>query len=81
MYEEQLHRLQRKLFVLHYISVQDESCINTGFLLIREIGHLMTLICRNTALMQCVLQVGIKKKKLHNNTTEKTNVQQEKTEF
>lgn len=62
MYEEQLHRLQRKLFVLHYISVQDESCINTGFLLIREIGHLMTLICRNTALMQCVLQVGIKRK-------------------
>lgn len=74
MYEEQLHRLQCKLFVLHCISVQDKSCTNTGFLLIQEIGHLMALICRNTALIQCALKVDIKK--LHN-TTEKTNVQEE----
>lgn len=30
MYEEQLHRLQHKLFVLQYISVQGKSYINTG---------------------------------------------------
>ena len=32
MYEEQLHRLQGKLFVLQYISAQDKSCFNTSIM-------------------------------------------------
>lgn len=32
MYGEQLHRLQHKQFVLQYISVQGESCTNTGIM-------------------------------------------------